>query len=128
MQSFSKKEWTISDKKHFGGRFDYHPIEGYIRAQENNIISGILHYKIQAGVMDIVSFIVGVDYQKKGIGRALIKSAEELAKKNKVHKLYLLTGIDWEAAQFYEKVGFIQTGILKNHHMNKDWIEFSKFL
>lgn len=128
MQSFSKKEWTISDKKHFGGQFDYHPIEGYIRAQENNIILGVLHYRIQAGVMDIVSFIVGFDYQKKGIGRALMKNAEEFAKKNKAHKLYLLTGVDWEAAKFYEKVGFVQTGILKNHHMNKDWIELSKFI
>ena len=54
----------------------------------------------------IENVVVHTEYQKKGIGRQLIESAIELAKKSNCYKIMLLSGHDNKNHAFYEKLGF----------------------
>ena len=128
MVAFSDREWSIADKNHFwkSGRWieDVH----YIRAVDDNVILGILHYCIKAGVMEIVSIVVSHSMHRQGIGRALIEKAEKIAKQKGVHKIFLTTGVGWDAINFYEKLGYQNTGELKKHYLMQDLLIFSKEL
>lgn len=63
-----------------------------------------------------------------GIGKSLMDKAEELAIKEKMHKIYLETGKNWDVAEFYKKLGYEQTGVLPQHYQRQDYIILSKFL
>jgi N-acetylglutamate synthase-like GNAT family acetyltransferase len=128
MKDFSKKEWAIADTKHFGRPSRWHEKDFYIKVLDQGKIVGMLHYSIKAGVVEIITLIVSHEKRKKGIGVALIKKVEQLAKKEKAHKLYLITGKGWESEDFYKKMGFTKTGELEKHLLKIDWIEYSKFL
>ncbi|MCL4354506.1 GNAT family N-acetyltransferase [Patescibacteria group bacterium] len=128
MKDFSRKEWNIADKKHFGKKISWDEKQSYIRAEENNEIVGMIHYKITKGVMEIVTLLIGHNRQRQGFGKKLIQKVEQIAKKNNCHKLYLITGVGWNSIKFYKAMGFKETGKLQKHYLKKDWLEFSKFI
>lgn len=62
--------------------------------------------------MYIPELIVHEKYQKQGIGRKLINSCIELAKKNNCHRIRLESGNQRkESHQFYTKIGFEQSAL-----------------
>ena len=60
--------------------------------------------------------------------KVLEQKAVEITKKQNGHKLFLMTGKDWEAIKFYETLGFEKTGEINNHYFNGDFIELTKFI
>ena len=69
--------------------------------------------------MDIKELAVKSKFHGKGIGKALIKKAEEVARKNKANMIYLTTSLDAPAFHFYKKMGYIPS---------KKTVFFRKFL
>ncbi len=65
-------------------------------------------------------------HQKKGIGRLLITTWEEIAKKQNCHKLELAA--QPQAKEFYEKVGLICEGFRKKSYFGIDQYIFGKIL
>lgn len=126
--AFSKKEWEIADLEHFGKASGWSEKGYYIQATEGDKILGLIHYTIISGVIEISTLIVSHNHRGKGIGTKLINKIEDIAKKDNVHKIYLVTGDGWKAENFYQKMGFEKTGEHKNHYLHKDWIIYSKFL
>ena len=62
------------------------------------------------------------DYERRGIGRALMKKALELAGGEKDIAVYLIANEN--AVPFYEKLGMEQaTEVMKYNHI--DWTEFT---
>lgn len=62
--------------------------------------------------MYIPELIVGKKYRKKGIGKLLIESCIELAKKKKCYRMRLESGNNRkEAHEFYKKLGFDQSAL-----------------
>lgn len=62
--------------------------------------------------MYIPDLIVGKDYQNKGIGKRLVESCIDLAKKNKCHRIRLESGNQRkDAHNFYGKIGFEQSAL-----------------
>ena len=57
--------------------------------------------------LHIKELAVKAEFQGKGIGKALMRNAEEFAKKNKVKMIYLTTSLDAPAFHFYKKIGYI---------------------
>ncbi len=125
---FSKKEWELEDLEHFGKASGWKEEGFYIQAIEKSEVVGLIHYTLKGGVMEISSLIISNKHRGEGIGTKLIKKLEEIAKKEHIHKMYLITGDGWKAEDFYKKMGFEKTGEHKNHYLNKDWIIYSKFL
>lgn len=128
MQDFSAREWAIADKNHFTNKLSWNEINRYIRIVANGKILGMLHYSLKAGVMEIITLIVDHTNQQQGIGSLLLRKAEAVARKNKVHKIFLYTGKDWDALKFYGKSGFKITGELTNHHQKRDWLILTKLI
>ncbi|MBM3232144.1 GNAT family N-acetyltransferase [Candidatus Pacearchaeota archaeon] len=57
--------------------------------------------------LDLKEIAVNSRFQGQGVGKALIKKAEEFAIKNKIKQIYLTTHLDAPAYLFYVKHGFI---------------------
>lgn len=54
----------------------------------------------------IENVLVHTDFQKMGVGRALMDEAMKLAKESNCYKIMLLSGADNKNHAFYEKLGF----------------------
>ncbi len=54
--------------------------------------------------------------------------AEELAKENGAHKIYLETGKDWNTIEFYEPLGYKVSAELPDHYSHVDFVQMTKFL
>jgi histone acetyltransferase (RNA polymerase elongator complex component) len=126
--SFVKREWTTADLKYRGEVINWKNNKRVLSIYENKELIGVLELSYVAGVMHIEEIIVAFSHHKKGIGTMLMKQAEEIAKKEKLHKIYLETGKPWGVSAFYEKLGYVKTGELPKHNCGQDYIQYSKFL
>ncbi len=125
---FLKEEWKQADLNHYGKVTDWKKEKLILQAFENNELVGVIELTIQVGVMHITEVIVKHKKQQKGIGKSLMKKAEELAKEKNLHKIYLETGASWEATKFYEALGYTKTGDLPKHWVKHDFVIYTKFL
>ncbi len=80
------------------------------------------------GTCEIESLIVGEKFRNKGIATQLVLKVEELCKEMKLHKIFLETGVNWEAKKLYEKLGYKVVCVLKNHYANKDFVLMEKLV
>lgn len=118
----------MADVEYFREEVDWTKEKIILRASEGKELTGVLECNIQAGVMNIESLIVKHAKHRQGIGTALVKKAEEIARKNGVHKIFLNTSKTENTMKFYQSLGFEKTGEHPNHHNHKDYAIFSKFL
>ncbi len=131
MKAFGRTEWPLVHPEHFGHEPDkkyWEKVEFYLCAKEGNETLGMVNGYYMAGVMYIPTLIVGHKTRGSGVGQALMEEAEKIARKNRVHKIYLHTGSTWRAVDFYEKLGYKKTGVLKNHYEGRDFLVMSKML
>lgn len=88
----------------------------YVAQENGNIIGFIglhmgLAFEVDGKVMRVIAFAVKADFQRKGIGSALIKAAKEYAVQNGVTVIGVNSGLTRLAAHsFYEKQGFYKKG------------------
>ena len=125
--SFLKKEWKTADRKYRGKELNWKKHDAIITAYDDKKLVGTLELNYVAGVMYIEEIIVAFSHHKKGIGTVLMNQAEEIAKKEKLHKIFLETGKTWGINVFYERLGYKKTGELLRHHGRQDYIQYSKF-
>jgi len=79
-------------------------------AEIDNKVAGflVIHLEPYNGLqLDLKEIAVKAEFKGRGIGRALVKKAEEFARKNKVKAIYLMTSPDAPAFYFYKKMGYI---------------------
>ncbi len=130
LDEFKTREWPPVDKIHYGDSqlvdFDEH--EKTYSAEINGNVAGYLKISTEMGVCKIVTIIVGMAYRKQGIGAAFVAHAEAEAKELGCHKVILETGIDWDAKKLYEKLGYKDVVILKNHYDKRDFVLMQKFI
>lgn len=129
LREFNKNEWKLIHPEHFGKEQDIkywnNQKYGYQAVEGGNIVGTISgHY--MAGVMWIDQLIVKHDKHGKGIGKTLMATVEKLARKKGIHKIYLETGVDWNAVKFYEALGYIREAKIKNLYEHKDFWIISK--
>lgn len=125
-QEFNKKAWRGGDIAHYGKPVQWKEKNFKFKAEENGKIVGTIFGKFESGVIYITTFIVDKDARRKGIGRILIDKVVESGKKFGAHKIWLITGADWEANKFYQKLGFKKIADFPNHHFHHDFVVYSK--
>jgi N-acetylglutamate synthase-like GNAT family acetyltransferase len=128
MKKFSKKEWDTLNVQIYGSGANWKEYKFAFKAEEDGNIVGVLELRVQAGIGKIDDIIVAEGKRGKGIGKALIKEAENTAKKLGAHKIYLITGKKWKTVDFYESLGYKKTGTLPRHFLKEDFVQFSKFI
>lgn len=94
------------------------PNKKIILAEYDNKIVGMVSMMLLARLnrknleLYIPELIVGKDYQNKGIGKKLIESCIDFAKKNKCHRIRLESGNQRKDSHlFYKKLGFEQPSL-----------------
>lgn len=125
---FEKKEWAIVDAEHYGKPVVWTKKYFHLIAEKEGETVGSLRLEVSSGVAYVDAIIVGHDTVGKGVGKALMEKAEEIAREQQSHKIFLNTGKDWEAPKFYEKLGYKKSADLPNHYFHVDFIEMTKFL
>ena len=128
IRAFQKREWEPADMEHYGIIGDWTETHKALKAFENNELVGILEIECKAGVIHIESVLVRHDKYQQGIGTALMKRAEEIAREYKIHKLYLDTGKNWAARKLYDKLGYSVVADLPNHYLHHDYVIYEKIL
>jgi len=120
---FSKEEWPFADVIHYGRPdVNWNPKTFWVKATRGRETIGCLRLSTEGGIGEIPGLIVSHKHQRQGVGKALIDKAAEITKKEGGHKLYLLTGKDWEALKFYKALGFVECGELKDFYLHVDFV------
>jgi GNAT superfamily N-acetyltransferase len=95
-------------------------LPGFI-ATDRNVPVGLLTYRFEAGACEVVS--LDSLAEGRGIGSALLKSVEEVAREKKSNRIWLITTNDnLHALRFYQRRGYVLVAV---HH---DAIERSRQL
>jgi ribosomal protein S18 acetylase RimI-like enzyme len=130
LKKFFKDEFEdLYSQKYFGKKTAYWNRKWfYAKAVSEKEIIGAMVLKTEAGVGKIESIVVKHTKIRQGIGKILMKKAEEICKKEECHKLHLSTGKTWGTLAFYESLGFTKTGEVKNHFFHAAFIELEKNL
>ena len=127
-KEFEAQQWQLQHTQHLGHDTKWNKSEYYLEAEDDGQIVGIIEMKLKGGVAKIESLLVKEDKHRQGIGRKLVAEAEAIAKEAGAHKVYLISGKDWQAVRFYQALGYDNEGLLRRHHQGEDYIQFSKFL
>lgn len=130
LNNFKEVEWSSVDDAHFENRelVDFDEQELTLIAEEGDQIFGYIKISTEMGTCEIESLIVGGKFRNKGIATQLVLKVEELCKEMKLHKIFLETGVNWEAKKLYEKLGYEVVCVLKNHYANKDFVLMEKMI
>jgi len=129
IKEFEKIKWAVADQEHYGKPVDFTKNKyKFVAKNEDGEITGILDLMTEANLAFVEGLLIGSKFRKQGIGSKLMKQAEDFAKKNKCTKVYLETNEDWEAVEFYKKLGYEVTGKHEDHALGQRSLIFTKFL
>ena len=112
VNQFFIDNWYSTDMSIRGEIIDGTKLDGFL-LQEDNTIVGLITYTFFGDICEIVSF----DSKREniGIGSALLKELEEVARDNSCNKMRLITTNDnMRALQFYQKRGYCLTKLYPN--------------
>jgi GNAT superfamily N-acetyltransferase len=129
IENFEKNEWIISDLEHYWkSDIDFTKRKyKFIAEDKSGEIVWILELSIEVNLAFIEALLVSSKSRKIGIGKLLIKKAEEHAKQNNCSKIYLETNEGWGAEEFYKKVWYKITWKHEKHILNQNTLIFTKF-
>ena len=88
-------------------------IEVYAQTKSPELIGGLIGY-IDWGWLDIDVIWINEVYRGKGIGKHLVATAEQKARDKGIKRAKLCT-FDFQALEFYEKLGYIVYGKLDDY-------------
>jgi len=126
IKEFNEAEWVDEDQRYYGKSIEWIYEKYVFKAEENGEIVGSVSGNYEEGVLYIEDVIVAKQKRGQGIGKLLIETAENFANEKGGHKSYLITGKTWDVRKFYESLGFINTGELKNHFRGVDFVIYEK--
>ena len=94
---------------------------------------GFVFFIQESDCLEIEEIDVLADYQKRGVGKALVNKVERIAKDRKVAFLKTGTsinnkGIPWRAYWFWLRMGFQDTGERMDSGYDFNYCEFIKRL
>ncbi len=131
LDAFKAAEWEPVDKLHFDNTelVDFDEVESMLVAlDDDGGIMGYIKTRTEMGTAEIESLIVGQSFRKQGVAASLVAKAEEVCKSLNIHKIWLETGVDWEARDLYKKLGYEEVATLKKHYGHKDFVLMEKIL
>jgi predicted N-acetyltransferase YhbS len=97
-----------------------------LAAEADGLVVGSVRFWNVAGVCVIRLLSVRPDYQKKGVGKALMHEIERVM--TDTHKIYACTMLHTPRnIQFFSSLGYKAETVLPNHYHHLDLICFAKY-
>lgn len=97
-----------------------------LAAEVDGVVVGSVRFWNVAGVCVIRLLSVTPDYQKRGVGKALMQGIERVM--TDVHKFYACTMLRTPRnIQFFSSLGYKAETVLPNHYHHLDLICFAKY-
>lgn len=105
---------------------EIHRLDYTIKDQVGNLLGGIQSFWVNWGILHIELLYVFENYRNQGIATKLLKHVEKIAKDHQCYLAHLDT-FDFQAKDFYLKLGYSIFGVLENapkghsrYYMKKD--------
>jgi len=87
-------------------------LPGFVAEVENKL-SGLITYRLDANACEIIS--LDSFFERQGIGSALLRAAEQVAREKKCSRLWLITTNDnLHAFRFYQRRGYVLAAVHRN--------------
>lgn len=99
-----------------------------LAAMDGGEIAGAIELRIAASLAQIERIVVLPDRRGQGIGRALLKAAEETANYYNCHKMTVLVPHKSAAQKFFERCDYREEAVLPQHTFKLDMAVLRKFL
>lgn len=129
LKTFKSHVWPLADKEHYGdNQPNFSKSECTLVATEGSDIIGYLTLLVDTGVAQIEPLMVKTELHGQGIGTKLLQEAESKALLLGVHKIWLETGSDWRAKDFYLKHGYTIRTTLPNHTGGREFVIMDKMI
>ena len=121
--------WPAADAEHYGTNPPQFFEETFtLLAKEDERAMGYIKVTCDSGVAKIDELMIDSDRKGQGIGTELLQAAEEKTKSLDCHKIWLETGSDWKAKDFYLKHGYQVRTVLPNHTGNREFVLMDKMI
>jgi ribosomal protein S18 acetylase RimI-like enzyme len=133
IKEFLRKEWRSANLIHFGRDISEEISQPLTLAAYDNSSSpqlvGVARCLIVGKTLRVSQLLVKEEYREsQGIGSFMLKELEELAMKQKWHKIRLSTSKKHQNITFYQKNDYVIEATLKNDAFHTTWYILSKFL
>jgi ribosomal protein S18 acetylase RimI-like enzyme len=124
--------WREHEREGLSALYDFRVVwheQSYeLAATSEGEIVGVLRLRIAASLARPEMLIVAPARRRKGIGRALLTHAEDLAKYYNCHKITLEVPVDGAAQAFLTACGYKAEAILPQHTFKLDCAVMRKFV
>ncbi|NIN67086.1 MAG: GNAT family N-acetyltransferase [Anaerolineae bacterium] len=99
--------WGETQMECFDGEYDVSDLPAFVASVGDRLV-GFLSYAIERDALNIVVLNVLPEYQGAGVGKELVKTAGQEARKRGVSRLIVATSNDdLPALEFYQRLGFV---------------------
>lgn len=129
LENFKSKAWPVADQEHYSeNKPKFFREEFTLVAKESERIMGYITVICDSGVAQIEPLMIDPEKKGQGMGSELLLEAEKVAKEIGIHKLWLETGKDWKAKDFYLKNGYSIRVELPNHIGKQTFVLMDKII
>ncbi len=97
-------------------------------AVEETQTVGIVQIRIAASLAQMERIIVAPQFRRRGIGRSLLQTAADTANYYNCHKVSALVPHKSAAQTFFERCGYREEAVLRQHTFKLDMAVLRKFL
>jgi GNAT superfamily N-acetyltransferase len=97
-------------------------------AMDGGQVIGVAQIHIAASLANVVRVVVLPEHRRKGVGRALLQSASEIANYYNCHKMTALVPHKSAAQRFFERCDYREEAVLPQHTFKLDMAAMRKFL
>jgi GNAT superfamily N-acetyltransferase len=109
------------------------PEPSIIIAEKGKTPIGFAYHRYKDSFVEIEEIDVPKEYQSQGIGKALVRRMEEIAKEKQIKRLATGTSLNadgkpWKAYGFWIRMGFVDTGKRTQGPHGLKYAEFIKQL
>lgn len=127
LADFTAIAWADADREHYGAEMpNFHKEQIALLAVEAGNIIGYIKLFLDMGVVLLESLVVHPERKGQGIGAELLLAAEQTIKAKGAHRIWLETGSDWKARQFYEKHGYLLRSTLPDYYAHREFVILEK--